>query len=198
MDHLQIPSALYGTQKEVTTRAKAMVKRLAAGESLAVVVGSDLLDPTGVPGLVLTRRSRVLSQVPNVHAYAPLDQVCNEVFNGVYPDDLMERVFREALNVPWGVLSLVCHDNNSWFISEARHLPFWEKAVESWPALDGVGPKYTFGGTNAEHLWFVPNNLHYVAAHLGVPLDELKRKPLPPGGLAALDALWVRRAGATN
>jgi hypothetical protein len=31
-----------------------------------------------------------------------------------------------------------------------------------------------------------------------VPLDELKKKPLPPGGLAALDALWVRRADATN
>ncbi|HXT96940.1 MAG TPA: hypothetical protein VN853_11615 [Polyangia bacterium] len=59
-----------------------------------------------------------------------------------------------------------------------------------------LGAKYTFGTTPGADL-SLPNNLHYVAGHLGVPLDEL-RKPLPPGGLAVLDARWVRRPhGAT-
>jgi hypothetical protein len=197
MPGLQIPSALYGTQKEVATRAKGMVKRVAKGEPLASVVGSELLDPTGVSGLVLTRRSRVLSQVPAVHAYAPLDQIGIGVFEGRYPGDLMDRIFRDALALPWGVLSLISHDNNRWFFPEPRHLPFGEKAIEWWPLLDGIGPRYTFGTTPGERLWSVPNNLHYVAGHLGVPLDDLK-KPLPPGGLAALDALRVSRPNGAN
>jgi hypothetical protein len=190
MTRLEIPAALYGTQKEVAARVRAMLKLLAKGEPLAGVVGSAFSDPTAVRGLVLTNRSRVLSQVPNLHAYEPLEQIGRAVLEKRLSDDLLDRVFKEALALPWGLLSLACRDNDVWFLSPARHLPFWEKAIEWWHILDGVGPRYTSGATTGQPLWSVPNNLHYVAVHVGVPIDEVK-KPLPPGGLAALDALRV-------
>jgi hypothetical protein len=197
MSRLEIPAALYGTQKEVAARAREMVKRVGQGDSLAAVVGSEFLDPTAVSGLVLTRRSRVLAQVPSVHSYAPLHQIELAVLEKRFPDELLDRVFREALATSWGLLALTCHENQLWLFPRARHLPFWEKAIEWWHILDGVGPRYTFGTTPGERLWSVPNNLHYVAVHVGVPIDDVK-KPLPPGGLAALDARRVPPPSSAN
>jgi hypothetical protein len=197
MAPLEIPAALYGTQKDVAAHAREMVKRIGKGETLTAVVGTDFVDPTTVPGLVLTRRSSVLSRVPNVHVYEPCEQLGRAVLDKRLPDELMDRVFLEALATPWGLLSLVGHANQFWFYPEARHLPFWERALEWWHLLDAIGPRYTFGVSWGQSLWSVPNNLHYVAVHLGVPVDDVK-KPLPPGGLAALEALRVRRPNGAN
>jgi len=57
-------------------------------------------------------------------------------------------------------------------------------ALEVWPELDAVGPRY-YSAVQGRPLWSMPNNLHFVLANLGVPNDVL-RAPLPQEGPRAL------------
>ncbi len=142
--------------------------------------------------IVLQERSRLISQVPCIHIYEPLFEIEMGILHERLPKELADRVFGEALTLPWGVLSLVAHANQGWVYPEVRHRPFWDRVLQWWETFEAVGPRYTFGGSSTKALWSVPNNVHYVAAHLGVPEEVVKRRPLPPGGLAALAAM-IRR-----
>ncbi|HVV53527.1 MAG TPA: hypothetical protein VHO06_27975 [Polyangia bacterium] len=169
-----------------------MLKQIEAGVPLDVAVGEERIDPTATGAMiVLQGRSRLISQVATIRIYEPLYEIGLANLEDRLPKGVMERVFEEALALPWSVLSLVAHANNYWFYPEARHRPFWERVLTLWDALDAVGPRYTFGGSSTKALWSVPNNVHYVAIHLGVP-EEVAQRPLPPGGLAALAAM-IRR-----
>ncbi len=190
---VQIPAALYGTQKEVGTCVRAMLKQIEAGVPLDVAVGAERIDPqeTGAM-IVLQGRSRLISQVPCIHIYEPLLEIELGVYNKKHPPEIMDRLFEEALANPWSVLSLIASANQMWVYPVSRHRPFWDRVVEWWPLFEGVGPQYTSGGSSAKDLWSVPNNVHYVAAHLGVPVEIVKRRPLPPGGINALAAMTRR------
>ncbi|HVV53530.1 MAG TPA: hypothetical protein VHO06_27990 [Polyangia bacterium] len=183
---MEIPAALYGTQKEVAVRVRAMVKEIRAGASLDIAAGAERIDPSTTGAMiVLQGRSRLISQVPVIHIYEPLYEIGLANLEGRLPNEVMERVFEEALVLPWGLLSLIARANNYWFYSEAHHRPFWTQVLNWWNVFDAVGRHYTFGGSQTKDLWSVPNNVHYVAIHLGVP-EEVVQRPLPPAGLVAL------------
>ncbi len=190
---MEIPAALYGTQKEVSARVRAMVKAIRTGASLGAAVGAERIDPSTTGAMiVLQGRSRLVSQVQCIHIYEPLFEIQMGVAPEKYPRELMDRLFEEALANPWSVLSLIASANQMWVYPESRHRPFWERVVEWWPMFEAVGPHYTYGGSVATDLWSVPNNVHYVAVHLGVPEEIVKRRPMPPGGITALAAMTRR------
>jgi len=183
---LELPSGVYGRQSDVAARVRSMVAGLGEGASLADVIGPDLLDVATTPGFILLGgRSRLLEHTP---AYEPLLQVELAVHQKRLPLEVMDRLFPEALAMGWGVLALVAHANQAWLYPPARHRPFWEAVLRRWSQLEGVGPRYTFGAATGNALWSVPSNVQYVAVNLGVPVDVVKR-PLPPVGVAALDAV---------
>ncbi|HEY4393379.1 MAG TPA: hypothetical protein VGP64_04930 [Polyangia bacterium] len=169
-----------------------MLKQVQTGEPLDVAVGEERLDPAKAGAMiVLQGRSRLISQVPTIHIYEPLYEIGLANLEEKLSNEVMERVFEQALSLPWAVLSLIARANNYWFYPERRHRPFWEKVLKFWASFDAVGPLYTFGGSEMKDLWSVPNNAHYVAIHLGVP-EEVVQQPLPPAGLAALAEMTRR------
>ncbi|HVV53529.1 MAG TPA: hypothetical protein VHO06_27985 [Polyangia bacterium] len=190
---MEIPAALYGTQKEVSGRVRAMVKEIGAGAPLGTAVGVERINTnTTAAMIVLQGRSRLISQIPTIHIYEPLFEIRLAVSQQKLPREITERLFEEALTEPWSVLSLIASANQMWVYPESRHRLFWDRVVEWWPIFEAVGPHYTYGGSQETELWSVPNNVHYVAVHLGVPEEVVKRRPLPPGGITAL-AVMTRR-----
>lgn len=184
---MQLPAIQYGNWKTVKKRMARVVTQLKRGADLVEVMTADgVLDTEKHPGMLVMHGIR---QGPdsNFHCFMPWrtlwDAVVDEAQPSV-PSPIEDAVFAASLAVPWGVLGLLSSDNQPWLIPASRHRPLLAAALEVWPELDAVGPRY-YWAVQGERLWSLPNNLHFVLANLGVPAAQLDA-PLPPEGPRAL------------
>jgi hypothetical protein len=184
---VQLPAIQYGDWKTVKRRMQRVVTQLKRGADLVEVMTADgMLDTETTPGLLVMHGIRQGSDL-NFHCFAPWKLAFDSFAAAENPDvfaTVEDAIFDVSLRTPWGVLGLLCPENQFWLIPASRHRPLLHAALEVWPELNAVGARY-YWAVQGERLWSLPNNLHYVLAKLGVPTDVL-RAPLPPVGPRAL------------
>jgi hypothetical protein len=178
-----LPAAMYGDWQTVKKRMRGIVARLKRGERIIDVMSeSGMLDTNDTPGTFVLAGERPGS-TQNFHCFMPWKPLWMAWFDiRVAPPDptLCEQVFHDSLTVPWGVIGLMGHENQSWFWSGERSEPFLQAVLSVWDDLYAVGARYQWS-IQCQDLWSIPNNLHFVLANMGVPHERL-RAPLPPGG----------------
>jgi hypothetical protein len=185
---VQLPAIQHGDWKTVKKRMARVVTQLKRGADLVEVMTADgMLDTKTTPGLLIMgginpgRDANIHCYVPWRLAWEPLGKLRSDP---MVPAAIEDAIFALSLRVPWGVLGLLSYDCQPWLYPTERHRPLLHAALEVWPELDAVGPRY-YSAVQGRPLWSVPNNLHFVLANLGVPTDVL-RAPLPPEGPRAL------------
>jgi hypothetical protein len=161
---------------------RKIVTRIKRGESIVEVMTEDgMLDVAKHAGMVIAGGT-VHTGWTNFHCFVPWRPLVDALWDIRVPSDLAleAKIFDESLRVPWGVLGLLTHDSQVWFLDEARFQPFLDAVIRAWDEFDSIGPRY-FSSVQGTTLWSIPNNLHYVLANMGVPHDLL-RAPLPADG----------------
>lgn len=183
---MQLPRALCGTAKAVASTYRRRVTAFAKGGPW--LDDDALIDAAAAPGLIaLNGPAPLLADEDHVHAYAPFWELGRALDGGKLTLDGAARAFDEALTAPWALLGLLSQVNYRWFHDAGRAGRFLDAMIAAWPALDGVGPRYTMGSREGQRLWALPHLLKFVLAQRGVASAQLTA-PLPAGGLAALIA----------
>lgn len=178
---MEVPTSLYGQNKDVKAHARRMVTALKEGQPLADAVGGEMADTGGRDGLLMMDASPTGAYVGAFHCYLPFRTVY-DALGETLPDEIEDKVFREGLETAWGVLGLLGRNNFPWVRAEERHQPFLEAVLRFWDELCAEGDRYSTGANDGKALWDVPNSLHYVLARRGAPQGALN-SPLPSGGL---------------
>jgi len=183
---LLLPAFSYGEWKAVKRRAQACVSRLAAGESIANVIESGGFVDAAASTAHIVMHGPVTGSTEGFYSFAPWLELWDVLFKKratpTVPEAIEDKIFEDSLETTWGVLGLLCHDNQSWLIKE-RHARFLSAALRFWPELDALGERY-FWAVQPRRLWATANNLQFVLANMGVPTDVL-RSELPPEGPSA-------------
>jgi hypothetical protein len=183
-----LPAIQYGPWSEVKKRMRRVVTQLKRGKDLDELMTCDgMLDPADHPGL-LVLSGITTGPVPNFHCFMPWKAAWPLLFDlrtaPTIPAPLEDAIFESSLQAPWGLLGLLASESQTWLTPTSRHEPLLRAALAAWSELDAIGPRYSYS-FYGRPLWSVPNNLHYVLANMGVPI-ELLSAPLPPEGPGAL------------
>ena len=169
---MRLPSALFGSEREVAARADDLARTIEAGTPLtqAAPLGDDSGDLVvlqgGSPLIADVRAYRAAS----LHERLPAGD---------------GELFEQSLRVPWGVLALLGQDTQAWLAAADRHEPFLRATLEHASAIAALDGRFTVGQTTGSALWDLPNNLRFVLARSGVDREPLL-DPEPPGGWPAL------------
>ncbi len=173
---LRIPAFLYGRYRDVARAVRKRVTRLRRGATLDALT-DEWLDVDAHQGLLaLDGPSPMLGREPQFHCFALNRAIVDAQLT------LEPRYVDQALSSAWGLLGLF---EQLGLHEDIDLLPFLDRAVELWPVLDGVGPRYSRGMDLGAPLWSLPTKLKFALARQGVDHDNLRR-PLGDGGLAAL------------
>lgn len=185
---MRLPAIQYGPWTEVKKRMRRVVTQLKRGQNLTELMTRDgMLDPSEHQGL-LVLSGLVTGPAPNFHCFMPWVIAWDALFDlrttPTSPAPIEDAIFEDSLRTPWGVLGLIASENQLWLLPPTRHAPLLRAALAVWSELEAIGPRY-YSAVQGSPLWSVPNNLHYVLANMGVPIERLNA-PLPPGGPGAL------------
>src|SRR5581483_1252570 len=180
---MKVPALMYGEFDDVEQRCRiAMHTFVKERSSFAGIVEADgFLDTTVTPGLlVLEGRADAFAGRQNYYLFMP----GAVLFNGVpgmldrNDSELVDRLFGEMLDKPWGVLGLLSHmASHAIFWGASRHeraRRFLPAVARYWDLFVREGARYSDGGGTPIPLWEGPITLWEVLSCLGVPSARLQ------------------------
>ena len=187
---MQIPSGLFGSNREVGTFCRKIASRMKKGASWDEAFGeTEMVDTSERGGLILLSGPGPISaSEPHFQPYLPLIEIEKLFLAQSLLQEQSQSIFDSVRQSAWGTLGLISRDNLMWVYDHKRYRYLLKSAIQFWDVFDAEGARYSTGSTQSLTLWQMPNNVKYVLANSGVSSDTLNA-PLPEGGIATLTKL---------
>jgi len=167
-----IPAYLYGTYAEVSRAAMRRARRFADGGSL-VDDGEHLLDAgTSLGLIVLSGPIASLARSAHFQMFA-LPYALSRIGEGSSSIDVSSRFFDEAVSSPSGVLMLMGQFSYGYLRTRERVDAYLLACARFWPALYGLGSRFTAGPGRGRRLWPEAFTLGYALVQAGASREEL-------------------------
>lgn len=198
---MKVPSALFGTDRDVKKRSAGVLRRIAAGAPLMEAVAeAPSLETSDTEGLLLLGNPGEPASSDQNHVFYVLQaQMAEAIVDKRIDSARAQALFDECLGTAWSTLGMMSmmvgaiwtsrHPERAWNLLHAyeRH----------WSTFVAEGPRYSSDlVTGGKELWEVPSFLGPVLAYCGVP-DDVLRERLFREGLPPL-LKYVRRPGPTG
>lgn len=174
-----IPKMLYGTHKDVASRVKKVITRVAAGANISEAVeAEDALDTATVEGdIFLEPPYRGYGDDQSFHP-AALGQALSDayVLKKKFDSAREDVLFDELLSTPWGAVTILGrHNAQDWVTAKQRFASYLKGVLKYRNELDAVGARFVRSAGGASMWWSFPHGVVYCLANLGASVEEIER-----------------------
>lgn len=172
---MEVPSILFGTDKQVRKHCTPIIKLITRGKSLtdsllSIPVIETKQEMTSL--FLLANPGRPISEQNHYIFYLFQFLIIEKIIKGIIPKEREQELFEEFLTTPWSVLGLMCMPiGSAWTLGhEDRHWDLLDAFSMYWDLFLSVGKRYSSnlvsGGSN---VYEVPSYLGPTLAYCGVP-----------------------------